>query len=274
MFGLNERMCSKPLFRLSDLREGRCAYGFFYNQVACCSGLDRKYHVRSCFRCYGPPLLAGEVCQPWMTWSQWFGLRYIFAQSLLQASIYVGLAVSLVLRLSSISHCFRLFLQEVLVSWSKHMLHCKFTNDIFCHLMFDISSSAFHTGSMSIFKMLSCNSLTPGKLVPEIKAVGAYSCIVIGMCLTFIFKILGGYVLDEFLGPWTLLIKGVGLALSVASGLSLGKEVRIIWFCLLVVQNITFRVLLFMSAAQWLMYCLDSLRVSGKMKVVSLISCG
>lgn len=25
----------------SDLREGRCAYGFFYNQVACCSGLDR-----------------------------------------------------------------------------------------------------------------------------------------------------------------------------------------------------------------------------------------
>jgi len=31
--------------------------------------------------------------------------------------------------------------------------------------------------------------------------------------------------MDEFLGPWTLLIKGLGLALSVASGLSLGKEV-------------------------------------------------
>lgn len=27
--------------RLGDLREGRCSYGFFYNQVACCSGLDR-----------------------------------------------------------------------------------------------------------------------------------------------------------------------------------------------------------------------------------------
>ncbi|KZS94576.1 Cl-channel protein [Sistotremastrum niveocremeum HHB9708] len=36
--------------------------------------------------------------------------------------------------------------------------------------------------------------------------------------------ILGGYVLDSFLGPWTLLIKAVGLALAVASGLSLGKE--------------------------------------------------
>ena len=45
-------------------------------------------------------------------------------------------------------------------------------------------------------------------LVPEIKAI------------------LGGYVLDAFMSPMTLLIKGLGLALSVASGLSLGKEVR------------------------------------------------
>ena len=30
---------------LSDLREGRCAYGFFYNQVACCSGLDCAYDM-------------------------------------------------------------------------------------------------------------------------------------------------------------------------------------------------------------------------------------
>ena len=44
-------------------------------------------------------------------------------------------------------------------------------------------------------------------LVPEIKAI------------------LGGYVFDAFLSPMTLLIKGLGLALSVASGLSLGKEV-------------------------------------------------
>ncbi|KAG8945624.1 hypothetical protein FRC04_000671 [Tulasnella sp. 424] len=36
--------------------------------------------------------------------------------------------------------------------------------------------------------------------------------------------ILGGLVLDEFLSAWTLLIKALGLALSVASGLSLGKE--------------------------------------------------
>lgn len=39
-------------------------------------------------------------------------------------------------------------------------------------------------------------------------------------------QILGGYVLDAFLSPMTLFIKALGLALAVASGLSLGKEVQ------------------------------------------------
>ncbi|KAG6828920.1 hypothetical protein H0H92_006306 [Tricholoma furcatifolium] len=96
---------------LGDLREGHCSYGFFYNQVACCSGLD-----------------PGEKCVEWLTWSEFFHVRSIFGQSLLQCFIYVVLAI------------------------------------------------------------------------------------------------LGGYVFDAFLSPWTLLIKALGLALAVASGLSLGKE--------------------------------------------------
>ncbi|KAI3642083.1 hypothetical protein MP228_011638 [Amoeboaphelidium protococcarum] len=36
--------------------------------------------------------------------------------------------------------------------------------------------------------------------------------------------ILGGFVIRKFLGAWTLLVKSVGLCLSVGSGLSLGKE--------------------------------------------------
>ncbi|THG94987.1 hypothetical protein EW026_g6587 [Hermanssonia centrifuga] len=92
---------------LGDLREGRCAYGFFYNQVACCSGLD-----------------AGEIA-------------------------FAGSAAVLVKT---------------------------------------YAPYAFHTG------------------IPEIKAI------------------LSGYVFDAFLSPWTLLIKALGLALAVASGLSLGKE--------------------------------------------------
>ncbi|KZT67366.1 Cl-channel protein [Daedalea quercina L-15889] len=118
---------------LGDLREGRCAYGFFYNQVMCCSGLD-----------------PGELCYEWQTWSEYLHIKWIFVQSLLQSSIaFAGSAA-------------------VLVKY--------------------YAPYAFHTG------------------IPEIKAI------------------LDGYVLDSFLSPWTLLIKALGLALAVASGLSLGKE--------------------------------------------------
>ncbi|KAG9103649.1 hypothetical protein FRC06_009153 [Ceratobasidium sp. 370] len=116
---------------LGDIRTGRCSYGFFYNEIACCSGLD-----------------AGEVCGEWNTWSQYFGIRSIALTSLIQAFTYV-LSPTPVAQLYSYSHM-------------RHM--------------------------------------------------------------RFIQEILNGYVLDLFLSPWTLLVKGVGLALAVASGLSLGKE--------------------------------------------------
>ncbi|EPT02984.1 hypothetical protein FOMPIDRAFT_1159568 [Fomitopsis schrenkii] len=124
---------------LGDLRDGRCAYGLFYNQVMCCSGLD-----------------PGEVCYEWQTWSEYLNIRWIFVQSLLQSSIYVLLAIA--------------FAASAAV------------------LVKAYAPYAFHTG------------------IPEIKAI------------------LDGYVLDSFLSPWTLLIKTLGVALAVASGLSLGKE--------------------------------------------------
>ncbi|KAG8707202.1 hypothetical protein FRC09_001965 [Ceratobasidium sp. 395] len=124
---------------LGDIRTGRCSYGFFYNEISCCSGLD-----------------AGEECTEWNTWSQYFGIRSIFLTSLIQAFTYVLLAIA--------------------YSGSAAVL------------VQSDAPYAFHTG------------------IPEIKAI------------------LNGYVLDLFLSPWTLLVKGVGLALAVASGLSLGKE--------------------------------------------------
>lgn len=36
--------------------------------------------------------------------------------------------------------------------------------------------------------------------------------------------ILGGFIIRGYLGKWTLLIKSVGMMLSVSAGLSLGKE--------------------------------------------------
>lgn len=49
---------------------------------------------------------------------------------------------------------------------------------------------------------------------------GFYQQVIKSECKT----ILGGFVIRKFLGGWTLLIKCIGLSLSTASGLSLGKE--------------------------------------------------
>ncbi|KAL1745857.1 chloride channel [Schizophyllum fasciatum] len=117
---------------LADLREGRCTYGFFYNQAACCSGLD-----------------PGELCTEWKSWSAFLHVRMIGAQAILQSTIYVALSIALAGSAAILVQSYAPY--------------------------------AFHTGST-------------------------------------------GYVLDAFLTPWTLLIKALGLALSVASGLVLGKE--------------------------------------------------
>lgn len=78
----------------SDLREGRCSYGFFYNRVACCTGIDGK-RVRGHKHKYSPEgIVGGEVCTDWLTWSQYLGVNFILLQSLLQAFLYILLAVS------------------------------------------------------------------------------------------------------------------------------------------------------------------------------------
>lgn len=106
--------------RLGDLREGRCSYGFFYNQVACCSGLDRECPALD-VRVDTNQRVAGEKCYEWQSWSEYLNVESIFAQSLLQSAIYIALSVS------AQRHCFALrgvdnsvsrsCLQEVQPSW-------------------------------------------------------------------------------------------------------------------------------------------------------------
>ena len=82
------------MYRLGDLREGRCTYGFFYNQVTCCSGLDGECHARlAALLPTELSLSAGEICTEWQTWSQYFHISAILGQSLLQSFIYIALAV-------------------------------------------------------------------------------------------------------------------------------------------------------------------------------------
>jgi hypothetical protein len=61
-------------------------------------------------------------------------------------------------------------------------------------------------------------SLTCGLTLTDVQAGGSG--------IPEIKTILSGFVIHGYLGGWTLLTKTVGLTLSVASGLSLGKEVR------------------------------------------------
>ncbi|KAJ1726592.1 glycerol ethanol, ferric requiring protein [Coemansia biformis] len=54
--------------------------------------------------------------------------------------------------------------------------------------------------------------------------VREYAPLAAGSGLPEIKAILGGFVIRGFMGAWTLLMKSVGLAMAVASGLSVGKE--------------------------------------------------
>jgi hypothetical protein len=97
------------------------------------------------------------------------------------------------------------------------------------HLEFCLTTevSAFHTGSECSLLNISFILVSNQFPVPEIKAVSRITRLGIRFFDNHrVLKILGGYVFDSFLSSWTLLIKALGLALSVSSGLSLGKEVK------------------------------------------------
>ncbi|KAJ3165799.1 hypothetical protein HK101_000169 [Irineochytrium annulatum] len=70
--------------------------------------------------------------------------------------------------------------------------------------MYTLFAVAFAASGSFLVKVFA--PYAAGEGVPEIKTI------------------LGGFVIRKFLGGWTLLIKIVGLVLSVGSGLSLGKE--------------------------------------------------
>lgn len=54
-----------------------------------------------------------------------------------------------------------------------------------------------------------------------VRMFAPYAC---GSGIPEIKTILSGFIIRGYLGKWTLVIKSVGLILSVSSGLSLGKE--------------------------------------------------
>ncbi|KAI8909258.1 chloride channel [Powellomyces hirtus] len=74
------------------------------------------------------------------------------------------------------------------------------------YFMFVVFGTSFALASAILVRVYAPYVYAAGSGIPEVKTI------------------LGGFVIRKFLGGWTLLIKCIGLCLSVGSGLSLGKE--------------------------------------------------
>jgi len=83
---------------LSDLKSGHCRYGIYYNQQACCSGLDGEDLFLACNSLfvalieYICLLAAGEICTEWHTWTESWNVHWIFV-TFVQWIIYTLLGV-------------------------------------------------------------------------------------------------------------------------------------------------------------------------------------
>ncbi|KAI9105517.1 chloride channel [Phlyctochytrium arcticum] len=95
-----------------------------------------------------------------------------------------------------------------------------------CH-QWSTWSSAFHAESrFAIFAAEYFMYIVVGVALALASAilVRVYAPYAAGSGIPEVKTILGGFVIRKFLGGWTLLVKCIGLCLSVGSGMSLGKE--------------------------------------------------
>lgn len=208
---------------LFDLKEGRCTDGFFKAKRFCCPmNVDSTDPSTNFIDIFSPitlflnptkmhkfvPELPEEECAAWQTWAQLFdpadsmpGSRFSWASWMTEYIAYIIVAVTLAL------------------------LSCILTLNLTASTSFigrkDSSSINSHTVSAKdpIAPSPSSSSTPPpttttrkvlyfaaGSGIPEIKTI------------------LSGFVIHGYLGGRVLFTKSVGLAMSVASGLSLGKE--------------------------------------------------
>ncbi|KAI9019798.1 chloride channel [Hyaloraphidium curvatum] len=82
-----------------------------------------------------------------------------------------------------------------------------------------VSSTAVWWADYFMYVLFACLFAVVAALL--VKVYAPYAA---GSGIAEVKTILSGFVIRKFLGGWTLLIKCIGLALSTASGLSLGKE--------------------------------------------------
>ncbi|ORY35468.1 putative voltage-gated chloride channel [Naematelia encephala] len=200
---------------LFDLKEGFCSTSWGTAKRFCCAPHHR-----------GPTGGEEEVCGDWVEWGQVLdpsekdGPRggWVFGAPEFMAYGLVAVA------LACLASCLTIYLSS-----SAH--HCTSKDSTFLvpsPSQVDSSGTAksLPPGKGRDERQPLLDPPTPGAAENEEKAefprkVMFYAA---GSGIPEIKTILSGFVIHGYLGGWTLLTKSVGLALSVASGLSLGKE--------------------------------------------------
>ncbi|GFZ49454.1 Probable chloride channel protein UM03490-D [Saitozyma sp. JCM 24511] len=202
-------MITRSEMALFDLKEGFCTTSWGTAKRFCCAP------HRS-----GPTSPGGddEVCGDWMEWGQFFGRQrernpqeWVFGEA--EFITYAIIALTTQLVLAGLASCLTVYLSS-----SAHHTTSK--------------DSTFIAAPATPIKNPERQPLLPDTPVPGSpnsfakpadppRKVMYYAA---GSGIPEIKTILSGFVIHGYLGGWTLLTKSVGLALSVASGLSLGKE--------------------------------------------------
>ncbi|KAF9049790.1 chloride channel [Panaeolus papilionaceus] len=171
---------------LFDFKEGYCGYDWWKAKRFCCPAFEDGD-----FSLFSPSEKASALCPAWKTWSEVipFGSN-LLGENTVEYFSYTCIALILAL-LSSVL--------TIYLTNSTTFVTRKEANTT----LLDPLNKATKANPESRRKVM---YYAAGSGIPEIKTI------------------LSGFVIHGYLGGRTLFTKSVGLALSVASGLSLGKE--------------------------------------------------
>ncbi|GAA5980042.1 hypothetical protein JCM10908_001509 [Rhodotorula pacifica] len=193
---------------LFDLKEGYCERDWRRARRFCCTTTTTT----------GTPL-TGEAsgCASWRTWGQVWHDRSGIDRALGAYAVYAVAALTLATLASTLTIYFTASTSVYSSKDSPSLPHAgRFANDVQKSFY-----GATDTNGVSSPASPDSDSSTTPTLKPRARKTLYYAA---GSGIPEIKTILSGFVIRGYLGSWTLGVKAVGLALSVASGLSLGKE--------------------------------------------------
>lgn len=182
---------------LFDLKEGYCAQDWRRAERFCCAGSHDD--------------AGGAACPEWRTWSRVWQERRGREPTLVALLAYAGIALAFATLASTLTIYF---------TASTSVYSSKDSSSVPAAGQFATEARKSYYGAADLSPAES-TSETDDLLKPRPRKTLYYAA---GSGIPEIKTILSGFVIRGYLGSWTLGVKSVGLALSVASGLSLGKE--------------------------------------------------